>query len=218
MKELEAILKQFETFVKRVLLPSSSFVFFLLVYDVLLNSCKILTHLNDITSIILIIIILVAFMGLSTVLSILNQAIFDNKLKENFDAKIIFTKENKKLKEERQAVVKLLPKLSEGEYTDYIIYQKILYKSKDNTDKYVNQAKEVGITFVSFIIVLIISIVTLYHQDSERWKIISLLLITSFSYFWGLELIKSRYRSRAIRIYSNYIKRSSEKNINKEDS
>ena len=199
MKEIEVILKQFEKFVKRGLLPSSSFLFFIIVYDVLLNSHRIIDYLNGVKSLTLMIAILLSFVGLSSILSILTQAIFDNRLKGNFDAKYIFTAENIDLKRLRERVIELLPK---GEYSDYLIYQEI-GKGK-NTEHYADQAKEVGIIVISFLFVLVIAIGVLTYREGLWWIITTPILLPI--YLLGKELVKSRYRSRAIRIYKNYIK------------
>jgi len=200
MKEIEAIVKQFENFIKRVLLPSSSFIVFFVVYDVYLNEHRILDYLNKIESSILVMILIVGFAGLSTVLSIITQAIYDNRLKGNFDAKLIFTKENETLKRLRE---KLIATLKNGESNDYILYQTIV-ENKDDTHRYTTQAKEVGIVFSSLLVVMVISAISLVTSFYIGSMIILFLL--GPVYLLGRELVKSRYRSRAIRIYINYLK------------
>ena len=194
---MDAIVKSFETFIKRSLLPSSSFLLFLILYDYFLNDEELLDLLRCVNSMMMIVVVFMLFIGLSTILSIIHQAIYDNFLKENFDGLCKKYPDNLFLKILRKDVQEAL---DYPDSTDYMLYHKIrttLEKDDIDASRYVDGTKAIGITFVSMMIMLIVTICT--HKSI-------LCFIALFPiYFIGRELIKSKYRSRAIFIYSIYL-------------
>ena len=217
MKVIEILLKQFESFVKRAMMPSVSFVFiFLVVGGIYINEYQPKDLKFDISKIFAIsvdiniwFISLILFIGLSFFLSILTQIIYDNLLKWNFH--ILFRDtDDSLLKKYRDLVIKKLKdenkdifdSFKNDDFTDnnlYIIISRELsyLENKTNTNRYVDDTKSIGIFFVS-IILSILFWCTIYEN-------ISGLFICLFIGFVGYEIVKAKYRSRAIRIYINYL-------------
>jgi len=197
---LKIITDRFENFIKRTLIPSSTFLFFLMLFDLTKDEeNKILTFLSTVDSTIVIVIIFMLFVGLGTLLTIIHQMLYDNFLKGNFESMFDFYAEDKyliKLREELQE------NFEDAKATDYLLYQQIKAhfrnkKREIDTSRYVDDAKTIGISFVSMIIVLII-----FAFTQENFIV---LIATPFIYIIGRELIKSKYRSRAIHLYTVYL-------------
>jgi len=206
MAEIKEIVEKFEHFIKRSVLPSASFMLFFLLYDVLFNEQLAIQFLNNKEhSQLTIGLLILAFIGLTNLLSILQQAIYDSRLKSNFDGLFPWKNENYKLTELREKVNQTL-NINEN---DYMLYKKI---GKDmNTTEYVNQSKSFGIMFVSLMVVSLISFIDSLVKLNANINISSLLssffilLFIPMVWYIGREVVKSRYRSRAIKIYTNYL-------------
>ena len=104
------------------------------------------------------------------------------------------------------------------ESTDNLLYQilgkKAQKKGKNlQTTRYVDDAKSIGIFFISLMIILIIITLNIITSNDHTnistilkvFSIGSLFLSLYYIYYLGQELIRSKYRSRAIRIYTNYL-------------
>jgi len=76
-----------------------------------------------------------------------------------------------------------------------MLYQ-ILGGKEKVSERYATDAKEIGVTFMSILIFILW--VSLYVS-------ILYILLTPLIFFIGRELVKSKYRSRAFRIYFNYL-------------
>lgn len=210
---MEILLKQFESFFKRSLLPSSVLLLFLFIS----NKIDITIFLKKIDPIlkleygtyILILIIIVSFIALSFFMSILTQIIFDNAMKKNFNS--LFLYNNSTLNILREKVITKLQqeendKFKNIEHTDYFLYQVIgrkleFFTVKTNTRRYIDDIKSSGIIFLSFMLTFAINIIT--HFDIIYFLFGILLILTTWFLAW--EYLKSKYRSRAIRIYVNYL-------------
>jgi len=202
MEELSKLIFRFEPFIKRTLIPSSSFWMMFVLFDIYYNNKAFLYFLEKDHHIIMILFLFIIFLGVSVLLNLLQQFIYDNNLKDNFDG-FLSSESNKILKEERD---KVAIDLKLEHYTDNILYQKIA-KNMD-TKRYVDDVKTIGIFFVSL---LIMTPIIVYNEYLTNWNDISkifLALATIFVmyiiYFVGKEMIKYKYRSRAMRIYTNY--------------
>ena len=123
----------------------------------------------------------------------------------------LFKNENKDLDDYRKDVI---TKLNTKFKTDYLLYQQLGFianrdNTKFDTKRYVDDAKTIGIFFISLIIILIIFIFHLVLNTNQIILnfsyIFSLFIATYYLYYLGKELILSKYRSRAIRIYTNYM-------------
>jgi len=206
MAEIKEIVEKFEDFIKRSVLPSASFMLFFLLYDVLFNEQLAITFLNNKEhSNLTIGLIILAFIGLTNLLSILQQAIYDNRLKSNFDGLFPWKNENSKLSELRE---KVNSQLNKNE-NDYMLY-KIIGKGME-TREYVNQSKSFGIMFVSLMMVGLIGFISSIVKFNKDMNISNIshsffiLIVITVVWYMGRELVKSRYRSRAIKIYTNYL-------------
>jgi len=131
----------------------------------------------------------------------LNQALFDNFIKSNYNS-ILFRSETSKLKFLRKKIqIKIKQEYHEIEdideklLDDFMLYQ-ILGGKEKVSERYATDAKEIGVTFMSILIFILW--VSLYVS-------ILYILLTPLIFFIGRELVKSKYRSRAFRIYFNYL-------------
>ena len=205
MENFTLIIKNFEDFIKRSILPSASFMLFLLIFDIVLNKHRITIFLDNEHSYLTIGFITLAFIGLTNLLSILQQSIYDNRLKENFNGVLFWKSENNDLEKLRLHVNKKLFQDKKEEYKkDYDLYQ-IIGKSMEIKKEYVNQAKSFGIMMVSLMIVTFIYICTLIASEEFSIEFFSAIIFIGIVYLIGKDLVKSRYRSRARRIYQNYL-------------
>jgi len=201
MGEIKVIVEKFEDFLKRSVLPSASFILFLLIFDIVLNGNKIIGFLDEKHSNLTIGLFILAFIGLTNLLSMLQQGIYDNRLKGNFNAFLFGRSENEELDKLRKEVNAKLKEQKE----DYALYQ-VLGKSMDISKRYVNEAKSFGIIFVSLMMVTFIYICSLFaYDDFSFLALISAIIFLVILYFVGFDLVKSGYRSRAKRIYLNYL-------------
>jgi len=197
MEEIKVMVERFEDFLKRSVLPSASFILFLLIFDMILNQNQIISFLDKQHSNLTIGLFILAFIGLTNLLSMLQQGFYDNRLKGNFNATLFWKSENKELDTLREQVNKKL----EHNKQDYDLYQ-ILGKDMDISKRYVNEAKSFGIMFVSLMMVTFIYICSLFTLNEFLFlNFIVAIIFLSISYIIGLDLVKSRYRSRAKRIY-----------------
>lgn len=220
---IEILLKQFENFVKRALIPSVSFVItFLFIGCILVYIND--SNFNQISSIYLSIKItnnvwfigLILLIGLSFFLSIVHQLIYDNLLKRNFDSfcsnlqKSLLSKYRLLVIEKLKKEDKTLYDNFENEYfTDNHLYQilgrKLSYFDKlTNTKRYVDESKSIGIFFISIILSLTLWNIFYFFKDIYSF-ILPSIFISLILYIMGFFLIKSKYRSRAIRMYINYL-------------
>jgi len=212
MESIKEIVKIFENFIKRSLIPSSTFLLLLVLYEVFFNDGKnILLYINNCKSTtILVITLFMLFIGASIILKTIHQAIFDNFLKGDFDNILNFGSfkvENSYLKELRNEVQKVL---NRENTKDYMLYQYIKADFKrrgeyEDTSRYIDDAKQIGILFSS---VLIIFLFLAIYKKVDFWYIILIVPI----YLLGRELIKSKYRSRAIHLYTVFLAKNNDAN------
>jgi len=218
---------------------------FFLIYIIVYSSEKILfltkeSLIKDIDEVLLsldlffklsfsVVIVVVAFLGLSYILSLLTQVIFDNNIKRKYNANTyLFWKEeeNKELDLLRQKVINKIEEENKDIFptellknSDMFLYQvvgrKLQFFSKETkTNRYVDETKSAGILFVSIMLSLCINM--FIFNDIYVWKtVLNIILIGAF-FFMGREHLKSKYRSRATRIYVNYLL-GDEKTVEKEE-
>ena len=203
---IKAVVEKFEGFIKRSVLPSASFMLFFLIFDITLNENKITIYLDKNHSHLTISLFILAFIGLTNLLSVLQQAVYDNQLKGNFNGTLFWTGENEELDKLRMQVNEKL----QVNKKDYALYQ-IIGKSMEIKKEYVDQAKSFGIMTVSLIIITFIYLCTQFTSIKEFsfFTFIITLISLVLEYLVGLELVTSRYRSRAKRIYLNYLNEKS---------
>jgi len=224
MDWIKYVIDKFETFLKRAFLPSMVFYFFILSFSIFFDKNflkRIIYFVNEKN---FIWIFVVFSIGISYFLSLLHQIVFDNNIKENYETKFFWTKENDTLKNLREKVKEKLNYNKkydvlnfEKNYNDYLLYQ-IIGEAVD-TKRYVDDTKTYGIIFLSFISALIIflfksqTISKLNEQIILPYCFYSLLGVI-FLFFLTFDIIKAKYRSRALRLYINYLKKGKKNESN----
>ncbi len=210
---METLLKQFDSFIKRSMLPSSLLVLILLLfsYDKLFYYLDRLSpYLNQDYTFILIFLFFIFLIAISLVMSIITQLVFDNTLKENFESFFIYKNENRLLKQLREKSIEKLQQETDAfndiELTDYTLYQILgrklqFFKKPTSTKRYIDEIKASESIFFALIISIFVHLLL-------NLSVINL-LVSSFGIIATIgityEYIKSKYRSRSIRIYTNFL-------------
>lgn len=215
---METLLKQFDSFLKRSMLPSSVLIVILLLFSLIVFSeekitvykSTVLEYIKDIDVFILSFLLIVLLTAISFIMSILTQIIFDNTMKKNFNSRLFYKHENALLDTLRiKSIIKLNKEsnlFNDIELTDYFLYQVLGRKLQfleypTKTTRYIDEIKSSGSIFISFMISFVLKII---FDFSWVHLFIGIFLIIS-TYFLARGYIKSKYRSRAIRIYTNYL-------------
>lgn len=218
MKAIEKLIDLFKDFIKRSVIPTLSFAFILVIeyffftkeinssLESILKTLKEFKGIEILNNDLYTIIIIIIWIGLSYTLTILHQLFYDNLLKKNFN--FICKKHSYILNEYRKRVVKKLKKdeiefkdFSDNFFNDNLLYQIIGKKITIDTKRYVDEVKSSGIFFISLSLSLIF-IAIISNSTLSAFIYIGLSIL---NYYIGFEYIKSKYRSRAIRIYTNYL-------------
>jgi hypothetical protein len=206
MQVLSDLLKMLEDFVKRALLPSTTFIaifaigsIFVLSPDTISNHVW-YSYLKNIISsgnLWSYILVMVVFIGFSATMSLLTQLVFDVWLRYDFS---FFSFTNSKLRVLRDKVVEKInqdnPELKLTEYNDWILYQ-VVGKYVKGYKRYADQTKLYGIVTISIIINIILYAIYINNLYCILF-IVPVWLI-------GLWSIIATYRSRAYRYYLNYL-------------
>jgi len=212
---METLLNKFESFIKRSMLPASVLLLFLSLLALkdetlskLINNFNLLENQNFYSTIAIILILLIS---LSYIIAILTQFAFDNHLKKNFNSILFYKNENHTLNLLREkTILKLEQETNEFEaieYTDYLLYQIIgrklqFLKYPTNTKRYINDIKSSGSIFISMLILLFLEVII--HIQRIGLVLIGLIIMGGI-FFIAKEYLLSKYRSRSIRIYTNYL-------------
>jgi len=203
---ISTILKMFESFFKRAILPSFMLLSFLWILQIYNEKINILPNIITDNYILLFILSIV----LSFIMSILTQSVFDNNLKNNFNGKFFYKSENNTLNLLRKKVIEKFTQenivFSDMEYNDYFLYQVIgrelaFIKPETKITRYMDEIKSAGIVFLSIGITSLIFMV----KEPSIIKIIIGLAVIGFVSIFSFDYIKAKYRSRAIRMYINYL-------------
>jgi len=213
MEAVKFIFTEFENFIRRAILPSLVlfgilfFVDFIWVNKALYNEVQ--TSFKPLLNneFLLYLILTIVLMSISYILSIFTQFAFDNFIKSNYDSKL-FQDETLKLGQLRNEVVSKLHSekkmvIKGFEFNDFLLYQilgGILSKST-NTSRYADDSKAAGIVFSS----IIIAFVWIGLALKTPVSLVIMTIGTIVVYVIGYEYIKSKYRSRAFRLYINYL-------------
>ena len=210
---MDTLLKQFDSFLKRSMLPSSVLVLILILFAYKDNSLKdfFIGYINIINdNYFLIFMTFILFIAISFIMKVLTQIFFDNMLKRDFNSIFLYFHENEILMILRKKSIEKLQKenteFDEIELTDFFLYQVLgrklqFLEHKTDTKRYIDDTKSAGSIFIAIIIALLIQIILNFGL---LYCLIGILLILA-TYFLAIEYIKSKYRSRAIRIYTNYL-------------
>ena len=207
---MEILLKQFHSFIKRSMLPSSLFILILLLfsYDKLFEYVdKLSKSMNQEYAFIF---IFLFFISISLLMSIVTQLAFGNTLKNNFESLFFYKKENRLLKQLRAKSIEKLQQetdiFNDIELTDYMLYQILgrklqFFEEPTSTKRYIDEIKASESIFFALIISIVIE---LFIHFSITYLIIAIMMIGLILIF-AYEYIKSKYRSRSIRIYTNFL-------------
>ena len=210
---METLLKQFDSFIKRSMLPSSLLVLMLLLfsYDKLFNFLDSLSHyLNQDYAFILILLFFVLLIAISLVMTIVTQLVFDNTVKDNFESFLIYKNENRLLQQLREKSIEKLQQetdvFNDIELTDYTLYQILgrklqFFKKSTSTKRYIDEIKASESIFLALIISILIHLFSNFSLVNLIISSFGIILTIGITY----EYIKSKYRSRAIRIYTNFL-------------
>lgn len=205
---IDLLFNKFEAFILRAILPSSVFIILMVFVDSISKNLIFtednINFLNDQSSSLLIVVFIIFLLTLSYILKFLSQLIFDNFIKTDYDPSILkfYKKENDGFALLRSKVLEKLQSkynfdTSKIETNDYVLYQIIGRLIKIDTKRYTTDAKEVGIIIVSVMIALGWYI----YLSHIYW----LVLIMMFLWYLGLTYEKIKYRSRAYRMYVNFL-------------
>lgn len=224
MEYFSKFLDKFEMFIKRAVLPSVTFfVIFGIFFTVglFVSENKITLDFFDFVVKVFFqvkidysvgIIFFIFLIGISYILSVMTQMCFDNFIKGNYSSQynISNEKSDEALESLRDRVIEKIKKediFDENfKYNDYLLYQilgrKLSYfTNKTNTRKYIDETKAFGIVFLSIIISLFINLSLFFGFNGFIFALIS----SMFIYFIGFEVILAKYKSRALRIYVNFL-------------
>jgi len=178
-----------------------------------------------------IVIFLFTLVGTSYALSALHQILFDNMLMNCFEPWLwpVETGEAKALRSLRAAVVQRLSEEKEVNKlmkwakankdeadkdeanknevykNDFILYEVLGGIDPTPTYDYVDRSKSLGVFFVSMMVVT--PLVLLRIAESWPWCATFTAVFLALLILWyvGLEGVKSQYRSRALRLYVNFL-------------
>lgn len=158
-------------------------------------------------------------LGLSYGLSATQQILFDNRLKKNFDPgpKWIGRLRSSSVQSETRALAELRGQVLErlddeprlelfrpiGERTDFLLYEILGGIDPTDTRPFVDTAKSVGIVFSSAIAVTLWNL-AVHWPDLGRWAFV-LVILTVLFYWLGREATLAQYRTRALRLYVNFL-------------
>jgi hypothetical protein len=205
-KTLSILLEMFKDFFKRAVFPSIFLLGTVYILEIIDKNIQLLPTIKSENYIYIFVIIIIS----SFIMSILTQGIFDNNLKRNFKTKIFFTYENELLDSLRDKCSEKLKHENEifdnMEHTDALLYQIIgrklaFIQPPTKTKRYVDEVKSAGIVFLSLLISLFIYLI----YNFSLILLLCFLLISALLLLLAFDYIKSKYRSRAIRIYVNYL-------------
>jgi len=205
---IDLLFNKFEAFILRAILPSSVFIILMVFVDSISKNLIFtednINFLNDQSSSLLIVVFIIFLLTLSYILKFLSQLIFDNFIKTDYDSFLlkIYKTEDQGFKFLRNEVLKKLKddykfNISKIKENDYILYQILGKLIKIDTKRYTTDAKEAGIIIVSVMIV----IGWYMYLHHNYWHIITIILL----WYIGLTYEKVKYRSRAYRMYVNFL-------------
>jgi hypothetical protein len=159
-----------------------------------------------------------AVLGLGFALGTVQQVLFDNTLRRDFDASRLLwwleseTEHLRRLRERVRAKLqarKLLESEAAGTsdvgsleaLSDRVLYEILGAIDPTNTRPYVNSARGLGVVFGSLIVALLGS--AIYRQS---WSWGSWAVGLAIVVWWlGRETVKTQYRGRALRLYVNFL-------------
>jgi len=211
---MEFLWDRFELLIRRVFFPSSVFILSTFVVDHYANSGILTKYITDIiknhTAVLVIFSTIVVVLAVNYILKFITQFAFDNFIKVNYNPFFCNDKLGKECKQYKKLREKVVEKLGEegiinlddigAKENDFILYQVLGGIMKEDTRRYVTDAKEGGVMIVSISLAL-----SWYIYLKSVWiGIIALVILYMIGHFY----IKAKFRSRAYRLYINYLLRA----------
>lgn len=219
-KFFELFGKRMEDIFIRSIMPSSMFFVLLIIYDYSSNNSDIICFLfnhfafsktaTSVNTSLIIVGGLVFLLGYGYIVSLIQQFL-DNFIKKDYDADKcldFFINVNVRLGKLRElARNKLIKKIGNkaleiDNMTDYELYQILgnisVFKDAYIVNTYVDQTKVIFSFFIALIFILFISIA---NDDYSLWWLVTTIFLLKIA----IDMAKSRYRARNIRLYLNYI-------------
>ncbi len=167
-----------------------------------------------------VVVFLFLLVGTSYALSALHQVLFDNFLRYSFKPwRPYRTKMSEALVSLRAAVIRRLEEEEEVhklkswvetekaavEENDFILYEVLGGIDPTGTYDYVDRSKSMGVFFVSTMIVTALALPRISPFQHWSWTFTVLLLVLFLLWYVGLEAVRHHYRSRAFRLYVNFL-------------
>lgn len=224
---MDKIVQTFEGLIRRGLAPSVTFFVFVLLGDLVrahLTGTSVRAQAMDCLKFtgneafgspaVFLTLALVVTLGFSYALTSIQQLLFDNWLKRNFDPATRFSRS---ARSEARALTELRGKVTRRlrneaalgdlrelqEVTDYLLYEVLGGIDPLDTRAFVDAAKSTGVVFISAIVVLLGNALV-FHEQLGPW-VAPLVLLAVLCYWWGREATVAQYRMRALRLYVNFL-------------
>ena len=205
---MNKLIEIFTQFLKRSILPSSTFVILLTIifYDKINELLKNFSFIAD-KPMYLSIVSGFFLISISYIITIINQIIFDNTIKKNFNSLFLYPSDNKLLNKLRNKSIEKLKKetseFNDIDLNDFTLYQIIgrklqFFKHKTNTSRYIDEIKSAESIYTSIALILIIY---LFFIKLNIWYFLLIVIL----YFLFRSYIVSKFRFRNIRMYINYL-------------
>lgn len=158
-------------------------------------------------------VLFISFIGINYLLVVLNEALYENTLRGNFEvcrnpffnnSQLIDVRE--KVQSKLMTIEELPEAIRNSKFTDYNLYEIVGGLLDTNTRGYLDSAKTTGLVFISLVSAITTS--TILHWtniSSVSWGAALISFSIILFYIIGRELVKTHYRSRAYRIYFNFL-------------
>lgn len=224
----------FERLIRRALAPSVTFVFAFLVVDLVSGQVGgeppplrlsywlgLFRHfVRDIEGVVGVLAV-IAVLGLGFALGAVQQVLFDNTLRKDFEASralwwlksetghLSHLREEVLAKLKKQEVLEALGRQTEEvgdteeRFTDWILYEILGGLYSGSIDSFVDSARALGVVFSSLIVALLGSAIYRYPENPS-WLLWAVALAVFFGWV-GHETVKTQYRHRALRLYVSFL-------------
>lgn len=213
---MEKIVQSFEGLIRRGLAPSVTFFVFVVLSDLVrahltgisvrAQAREYLEFMGDkalASQAVFLTLALLMTLGVSYTLTAIQQLLFDNALKRNFDPATRFSRSamsearaltelRSKVKQRLRAEAALGDLRELQEVTDYLLYEILGGIDPVDTKGFVDSAKSIGIVSISAIIVLLGNALV-FHEKLGPW-VVPLVLLAVLFYWWGREATVAQYR------------------------
>ena len=240
---MEKAIQTFEGLIRRSIAPSVTFFVIMATVDLALleytggsaavrsKKCiRFLAETFEESGGVFTVIVGLLILGVSYALMTVQQVLFDNRLKADFDPGPRWKWPSKLMslswlcglrasaEGERRALVELrgrvLDRLGTApdlvghrglkESSDYMLYEILGGIDTIDTRPFVDSAKAMGITCISAMLALFWGAIA-YWKPLGWWELVALAVLFVIAYWLGREAILAQYRARALRLYVNFL-------------